>query len=217
MSFRALLLYLSAYRSQVERVMLAVSLSGAVVSLHAGIQMQTGFSNGCLGLGLFRGSLAMCSTWIHGGVPFLAGLDLVFITAGFCIAVAALTVIYFAFVYAMPSVGGWVGVARLVVLGGGIGLAAFCVVTAIEASGGPGLLAVILVLVSGTSLGLGLTSALISPRTRSGFLSASRLSSRTFRRELLIVIWYVALAVVLWGATYASYGAWSPSTTVPGV
>lgn len=217
MSFRALLLYLSAYRSQVERVMLAVSLSGTVLSLHAGIQMQTGFSNGCFGLGLFRGSLAMCSTWVHGGVPFLAGLDVVLITAGFCITVAALSVAYFAFVYAFPSIGGWVGVARLVVLGGGVGLAAFFIATAVRASGGPGLLAVVLVLVSGTSLALGLTSALISPRTRSTFLSASRLSSRTFRRELLIVTWYVALAVVLWGATYASYGAWSTATSVPGV
>lgn len=197
--------------------MLAVSLSGTVLSLHAGIQMQTGFPNGCFGLGLFRGSLATCSTWTHGGVPSLAGLDLVSITVGFCIMVAALNIAYFAFVYAMPSVGGWIGVARLVVLGGGVGLAAFCVVTAVEVSGGPGLLSVIFVLVSGTSLSLGLSSALISPRTRSAFLSAPRLSSRTFRRELLIVTWYVALAIVLWGATYAAYGAGSTSATVPGV
>ncbi len=206
MSFRALLLYLSVYRPQVERMMLAISLSGIVMSLYAGVQLQTGFPNGCLGLRLFRGSLAMCSAWIHGGVPLLAGLDAMYVTAGVCIAFATCSVAYFTFVYALPTVGAWVGAVRLVLLGGGTGLATFYIVTTVNASGGPGLLALVLALVSFASLVLGLTAVFTSPRTRSAFLSASRLVSRTFRRELLIVIWYVALAAVLSGAAYASYG-----------
>lgn len=207
MSFRALLLYLSAYRPKVERAMLAISLSGIVVSLYAGVQLQTGFPNGCLGLRLFRGSLATCSAWIHGGVPFLAGLDAVSVTAGLCIAIATCCVAYFTFAYAHPTVGAWIGVVRLVLLGGGTGLATFYIVTAVGASGGPGLLAVILALVSVVMLALGLASVFISPRTRSEFMAATRLSPRTFRRELIIVTWYVALAMVLSGAAYASYGS----------
>jgi hypothetical protein len=206
MSFRALLLYLSAYRPKAERVLLAISLSGVVMSLYAGVQLQTGFPNGCLGLRLFRGSLATCSAWIHGGVPSLAGLDAVTVTAGVCIAVATCSVAHFTFVYAMPVVGAWVAVVRLVVLGGGTGLAIFYIVTAVGASGGPGVLAVILALVSVTSLGMGLISAFISPRTQLAFMASSHLSPRTFRRELLVVTWYVALAIVLSGAAYAAYG-----------
>jgi hypothetical protein len=206
MSFRALLLYLSVYRPQVERMMLAISLSGVVMLLYTGVQLQTGFPNGCLGLNLFRRSLATCSAWIHGGVPLLAGLDAVFVTAGICIAVATCCVAYFAFVYALPAVGTWIGVVRLVVLGGGTGLGVFYIVTAMGASGVPGLFAVVFALVSVITLALGLAAVFVSPRTHSAFMASARLSSRTFRRELLIVTWYVGLAIVLSGAAYASYG-----------
>ena len=103
--------------------------------------------------------------------------------------------------------GTWIGVVRLVVLGGGTGLGVFYIVTAIGASGVPGLFAVVFALVSVITLALGLAAVFVSPRSHSAFMASARLSARTFRRELLIVTWYVGLAIVLSGAAYASYGS----------
>lgn len=197
--------------------MLVISLVGVIVSMHAGLQLQAGFPSGCLGLGLFQGSLATCSNWVHGGVPSIAGIESMWVVAGYCVAVGLVTTAIFVVAYAFPSVTSWIALGRLGLLATGGGLSLFYGVSALGASGGMGALAIIFAAVTVVMLVLGLAAAVMSPRSNAALMRSAHLTSRAFRRETVVVVWLIALTVILVGAEYVSYGAVTGSRSVPGV
>lgn len=198
-----------------ERTILSVSLAGIVLVMHLGLQLTTGFANGCFGLTVVPGALASCSRLIHGGVPLLAGIPVASVMTGALSMIAAGTALFFGVAYVRPRAARWVGLVRLVLLGAAAGMTVYYVAATVSAPGGIGGLAAVFGLTVGTMLLLAVTSTLVSPRTHVSLMATETLSPRMFRRETALYLYLVVLTAVLVGADFAAYDALSMRSAPP--
>lgn len=215
MSFRAFLLCVSTYRPKAERVYVLLTLATIVIVAHLGLQVQVGFPNGCFGFGLNFATTRTCVATVNGGLGPIGGAFPSTWIALYLALVALLTTGFIQASYKSARLRVWIAVIRLVVLVIGAGVIVGLTVSSVNVSGVPGLVYLMTGIVVLAMIGVATASAATSPRTDSSLLVATVLSARTYRREIALLVYLMALTLILVGADYASHGMLSQRPIFP--
>jgi len=197
---------LQSYNSLLEKFFFGLSLLGVLTVTHLYIQKGRDFDRGCFGFSsLEAGHLGFdCSAVVSSGAGTFLGLSNITWGFGFYLFVAVLT---FTIFQVGASWRRWVHGLRLAGISAGLAYAGYLVylqVAVINALCGLCLTAAGL-----TILLFALQVAVLSMDDQS---TETPMTSRLFKRDLIIYVYLVAFTVVLVGADLTYYDALAPAT-----